>query len=111
MAQALQTPEYGRPLALGAAVQDAVRRKELIQLKEFLDAKQSVYATSWIPTPWQVLSWGLRALGVLGDGTDEGRVERAEFVVVGLVEVSFMTYRKGLGLGCDVLMLVLLGCV
>lgn len=100
LAQALQTPEYGRPLALGAAVQDAVRRKELIQLREFLDAKGSVYAKSWVPTPWQVLSWGLRALGVLGDGMEEGKVEKAEFVVLGLVEVSFFRCGCRWDLGC-----------
>ena len=93
LAQALQTAEYGRPLALGAAVQDAVRRKELIQLGEFLDARGSVYASSWIPTAWQVLSWGLRALGVLGDGAE--RVERAEFVVLGLLEVSCLSCGSG----------------
>jgi charged multivesicular body protein 7 len=81
---------------LGAAVQDAVRRKELIQLKEFLEAKGSVYASSWIPTPWQVLSWGLRALGVLGDGTE--RVEKAEFVVLGLLEVSSIYSGRWVGL-------------
>ena len=80
-------------------MQDAVRKKELIQLQEFLDAKTSVYASSWIPTPWQVLSWGLRALGVLGDGTEEGRVEKADFVVVGLVEVSLLQSGRINGFG------------
>ena len=80
-------------------MQDAVRKKELIQLQEFLDAKTSVYASSWVPTPWQVLSWGLRALGVLGDGTEEGRVERADFIVVGLVEVSLLQSGRIYGFG------------
>ena len=67
-----------------------MKRKDLIQLKEFLDAKQSVYAKSWIPTPWQVLSWGLRQLGVIGDGTEglDERVATADFVVMANVEVS-----------------------
>jgi charged multivesicular body protein 7 len=66
-----------------------VKKKDLIQLKEFLDAKQSVYAKSWIPTPWQILSWGLRQLGVLGDGTEgmDERVATADFVVMANVEV------------------------
>lgn len=68
-----------------------MKKKDLIQLKEFLDAKQSVYATSWIPTPWQILSWGLRQLGVIGDGTEglDERVATADFVVMANVEVSF----------------------
>ena len=72
---------------MGAAIQDGVRKKDLIQLKEFLDAKQSVYATSWIPTPWQILSWGLRQLGVVGDGMDE-KVASADFVVLANVEAA-----------------------
>ena len=78
-----------------------MRRKELIQLGEFLDAKGSVYASSWIPTAWQVLSWGLRALGVLGDGAE--RVERAEFVVLGLLEVSSVYSGGWVGLGWEML--------
>lgn len=68
-----------------------MKKKDLIQLKEFLDAKQSVYAKSWIPTPWQIFSWGLRHLGVIGDGTEgmDERVATADFVVMANVEVSF----------------------
>lgn len=68
-------------------IEDAVRKKEFIQLREFLDAKQSVYARSWIPTPWQVVSWTLRQLGVGGQAGDD-RLVAADFVVMGNVEVS-----------------------
>ncbi|KAK3712850.1 hypothetical protein LTR37_008941, partial [Vermiconidia calcicola] len=86
--RALQTQEYGRPLALGAAIEDAVKKKDLIQLKEFLDAKQSVYAKSWIPTPWQVVSWTLQKLGVAGGGSADDRLVAANFVVVANVEAA-----------------------
>lgn len=87
MAKALQTQEYGRPLALGAAIEDAARKKEFIQLKEFLDAKQSVYAASWIPTPWQIVSWTLKQLGLVRDGSNNDRLVAADFVIMANVEV------------------------
>lgn len=73
-----------------------MRKKDLIQVKEFLDAKQSVYAKSWIPTPWQVVSWTLRQLGVVG-GSDagDGKVVVADFVVMANVEVCLAGSDKG----------------
>jgi charged multivesicular body protein 7 len=90
VSRALQTQQYGRPLALGAAIEDAVRKKEFIQLKEFFDAKQSVYAKSWIPTPWQIVNWTLRQLGVVGGATNDDRLVAADFVVMANVEVSII---------------------
>lgn len=75
-------------MALGAAIEDAARRKELIQLKEFLDAKNSVYTKSWIPTPWQVVSWGLRKLGVMGGEGVEDKLVAGDFVIMANVEVG-----------------------
>ena len=88
LSRALQIQEFGRPLALGAAIQDAVRKKDLIQLKEFLDAKQSVYAKSWIPTPWQIVSWTLRQLGVMGEESADDKLVAADFVVMANVEAA-----------------------
>lgn len=98
--RALQTQEYGRPLALGAVLEDAVKKKEIIPLREFLERRESVYLKSWIPTPWEVLAWGLRQIGVFGDGSGgEDRLVKGEFVVVGNVEVSVL-FLGGLGRGC-----------
>lgn len=86
--QQLQTQEYGRPLALGAVLEDAVRKKELMRLRDFLESKESIYQKSWLPTPWQVMTWSLRQLGVLGEGGDrEDRLVKGQFVVVANVEV------------------------
>lgn len=66
---------------------DAVRRKELVPLKDFLDSKNSIYAKSWVPTPWQVFSWGLKQLGVMGGESAEDRLVAGNFVVMANVEV------------------------
>lgn len=88
LARALQTQELGRPLALGTVIDEAVRRKELIPVKEFLEAKESIYAKHWLPTPWQVMSWGLRQLGVIGGDSSEDKLVRGEFVIMDNLEVS-----------------------
>ncbi|KAK1076018.1 hypothetical protein LTR33_009319 [Friedmanniomyces endolithicus] len=82
----LQTTEFGRPLALGSVLEDAVRKGQLIPVREFLDAKKSVYAKSWVPTPWQVVSWSLRQLGVTGREGVEDRLVKGDFVVMANVE-------------------------
>jgi len=65
-----------------------VRRKELIPLSDFLSSKQSVYAKSWLPTPWQVMSWGLRQLGVVGREGAEDKLVTGNFVVMANVEAA-----------------------
>ncbi|KAI4726126.1 hypothetical protein E4T49_06057 [Aureobasidium sp. EXF-10728] len=64
LSRALNSSRWGRPLALGAVIQDAVDKREFIPLDDFLSATKSVYAKSWIPSPWQVVSWGLKQVGV-----------------------------------------------
>lgn len=91
LARGLQTQEFGRPLALGAVIEDAVKRKELVPLNEFLEARQSIYAKSWIPTPWQVVSWGLRHIGLMGGQSAEDRLVTGNFVIMANVEVSHAT--------------------
>ncbi|KAF2772895.1 hypothetical protein EJ03DRAFT_341493 [Teratosphaeria nubilosa] len=89
LAQALTTAEHGRPLALGSVIEEAVRKNELVPMQEFLDGKGSIYAKSWVPTPWQVLSWGLRQLGVLADGNGaEDKLVRGDFVIMANVEAA-----------------------
>lgn len=87
LSRSLQTQEFGRPLALGAVLQDAVERKELVPLAEFLNAKKSIYAKTWIPTPWQAVSWGLKQLGVMGGESVEDKLVAGSFVVMANVEV------------------------
>jgi charged multivesicular body protein 7 len=87
LSRSLQTQEFGRPLALGAVLQDAVERKELVPLAEFLNAKKSIYAKTWIPTPWQAVSWGLKQLGVMGGESVEDQLVAGNFVVMANVEV------------------------
>lgn len=89
LSKALQTQEFGLPLAIGAVIQDAVDKKELVPLKEFLNTQKSIYAKSWVPTPWQAVSWGLRQLGVMGGEPTEDKLVAGSFVVMANLEVRW----------------------
>jgi charged multivesicular body protein 7 len=91
LARELQSKQWGRPMALGAVVRDAVAKKELIPASDFLKSKTSIYHKSWIITPWQVLEWGLRQVGLMGGGgsvASNDAVAVGNFVIVENVEVS-----------------------
>ncbi|KAJ4368188.1 hypothetical protein N0V83_006544 [Neocucurbitaria cava] len=88
LARALQHPQYGKPTCLPAVFHEAVQNKEMIPLKDFLNAKESIYKTSWIPSPWKVLRWSLRQVGVLGELKSPDKLEVGNFVVVKNIEIA-----------------------
>jgi charged multivesicular body protein 7 len=67
---------------------EAVQKKEMIPLKDFVNSKESIYKTSWIPSPWKVLQWGLRQVGVLGQPQSPDKLGAGNLVVVKNVEVA-----------------------
>ncbi|KAF2143626.1 uncharacterized protein K452DRAFT_267860 [Aplosporella prunicola CBS 121167] len=89
----LTSKDFGRPLALGAVLQDAVARREMVPLKEFLAGTTSIYARGgWSISPWGVVTWGLRQLGgVLGAGGATNKLVAGEYVVVPNVEAVATT--------------------
>ncbi|KAI0005280.1 Snf7-domain-containing protein [Xylariaceae sp. FL0662B] len=88
--RALESKQFGRPLALGTVLQDAVATGEMLPLQQFLRAQQSIYRRSWGSMPWAVLAWGLRQVGLLGlvgSGAGDG-VPKGQFVVLANVEAA-----------------------
>lgn len=57
-------------------------------MRDFVSAKESIYKHSWIPSPWQVLRWGLRQTGILGQPQAAAKLGTESFVVVKNVEVA-----------------------
>lgn len=88
LARALQHPQYGKPTCLPAVFHEAVQKKEMILLKDFLNSKTSIYKTSWIPTPWSALQWSLRTVGVLGKAAPPDKLAVKNYVVLKNVEVA-----------------------
>ncbi len=56
----------------------------MIPRRDFLASKKSIYARNWVPSPWSLLSWGLKTIGLLGEESWDinGRLRMGELVVV-----------------------------
>lgn len=88
--RALESKQYGRPLALGAVIREATQERDLIPVQDFLKANESIYYKPWSSIPWSVASWGFRHLGLTGAFTFGGddRLPGGQFVVVANVEAA-----------------------
>ncbi|OIW32158.1 hypothetical protein CONLIGDRAFT_652952 [Coniochaeta ligniaria NRRL 30616] len=90
LVRALESKQFGRPLALGVVFAEALSAKEIMTLPEFLKAKESVYHKPWtITSPWALAAWTLRQLGVtdvLGRAGD--RVPEGQFVILANLEAA-----------------------
>lgn len=69
-------------------MQDAVEKGDLIPLDHFLQSQKSVYAKSWIPSPWQVMGWGLKQVGLSSLFGSSDKLSVGNFVVMANVEVD-----------------------
>jgi charged multivesicular body protein 7 len=83
---ALETKEWGRPLALGAVIREAVSKKEMVPAQEFLSAQTSIYHKSWALKPWELLSWGLRQLGLAGGQDGEDKLPIGRLAILANIE-------------------------
>ncbi|KAI0380381.1 Snf7-domain-containing protein [Hypomontagnella monticulosa] len=89
--RSLESKQFGQPLALGTVLQDAVTNGEMMPLKQFLAAKESIYHRSWSSLPWAVVSWGLRQAGI-GGPTDN--IPAGQFVVLQNLEVVAKAFSE-----------------
>ncbi|KAJ0118961.1 snf7 family protein [Diaporthe amygdali] len=88
--RALESKQYGRPLALGAVIREATQERDLIPIQDFLKANESIYHKPWSSIPWSIASWGFRHLGLTSAFTFGGdeRLPGGQFVVVANVEAA-----------------------
>lgn len=86
--RALESKQYGRPLALGAVIREAMQQKDLIPFQDFVTSKESIYHKSWASIPWAVAAWGFRQLGLTGAFTfgSDDRLPGGQFVVIANLE-------------------------
>ncbi|KAL8298352.1 hypothetical protein RB597_006805 [Gaeumannomyces tritici] len=98
--RALESRQYGRPLALGVAVNEAIAAGDLIPLPQYLAAKQSILARpassfSLASVPWTVLSWGARQVGAatgLSGGGVSDKLPKTRLVVLSNVEAAAKSF-------------------
>ncbi|KAL9622203.1 MAG: hypothetical protein Q9160_003386 [Pyrenula sp. 1 TL-2023] len=72
LVRALADSKYGRPMGLGAVFEESVQDGLMIPLQDFINSKDSIYSRSWLPSPRQVLNWGLRQIGLASAGYNSG---------------------------------------
>ncbi|KAI0173273.1 Snf7-domain-containing protein [Hypoxylon sp. FL1284] len=89
--QSLETKQFGRPLALGTALQDALANEEMMPLQQFLKAKESIYHRSWGTLPWTVMSWGLRQVGIRGPGDN---IPKGQFVMLQNLDIVSRAFSE-----------------
>ncbi|KAI1452737.1 Snf7-domain-containing protein [Annulohypoxylon moriforme] len=89
----LQSKQFGRPLALGTVLQDAIANGEMMSLQQFLKAKESIYYRSWGSIPWSVMSWGLKQVGIGGPGDS---LPRGQFVVLQNLELVAKSFTEAI---------------
>lgn len=88
LARALQHPQHGKPTCLPAVFHEAVQRREMLPQQDFLSAKESIYKTTWLPSPWKVFQWSLRQVGVLSEIQSPDKLKEGSFVVMKNVEAA-----------------------
>lgn len=95
--RALETKEWGRPLALGTVIKEAIDKGEMMPLQDFMTASESIYKKSWSIRPWGILSWGLRQLGVVGGLSGEDPLPNGKLVILANVEEASKNVSSKVG--------------
>ncbi|KAJ7087847.1 Snf7-domain-containing protein [Mycena epipterygia] len=98
----LRVSGVGKPLALATVVAELRTQKLLFTRSDFLNSKESVYDSGWLPgriaayVVGKPLWWALEQLGVVGEegfvsnarGTEKDTTWWGDYVVVSLVEAA-----------------------
>ncbi|MCJ1423124.1 hypothetical protein MMC29_001005 [Sticta canariensis] len=84
--QSLETREFGRPLALGTVIDEAVLHQHLIPVEEFLHNSSSIYDQGWFVRPRWLLLWGYRQLGATLRTSASTKMQNGRYVIVEIME-------------------------
>ncbi|GIC85789.1 putative vacuolar sorting protein SNF7 family protein [Aspergillus udagawae] len=106
--RALEIPEYGRPVALGAVLDEAIRKHTMVPLQVFKASPLSLQQRQWriinpgALSPWNVMTWGMKRLRgfVIGSDTPEtsARLQVQELVLIeNLKEAADRVVKQTLG--------------
>ncbi|EEQ31054.1 SNF7 family protein [Microsporum canis CBS 113480] len=102
----LEMREWGRPLSLQCAIDEAIRSGNMIFLDTFLNSQTSPFKSGWLrlpspPSLSQVVTWGMKqARGlVMGSDSDHlagtGMLQTSELVLVDNVKQAASRLMKG----------------
>lgn len=86
--RSLEYKQYGRPIALGSVVKEAVSEKQFFPLDEFLRSRESIYSRSWTAVPKSVVSWAFQQLWSSDSAKGDEGLPQGRFVVLKNVEAG-----------------------
>ena len=75
-------------------VQEGIAKGVLVPEKEFLSARESVYASRWRLNPLELVGWGLRRLGLFGVPSNNLPRGEVRFVVLGNLEEASQRFES-----------------
>ncbi|KAI9375650.1 Snf7-domain-containing protein [Aspergillus egyptiacus] len=102
----LESPEWGKPVALPAVFEDAMWNRTMVPLQLYKASGASLRKPQWglIDTtalsPWNVMAWGLKQIRgiVVGSGSDIPRLQPQELVLVeNLKEAGSKVVKRVMG--------------
>ncbi|KAL4931943.1 putative vacuolar sorting protein SNF7 family protein [Aspergillus undulatus] len=102
----LESPELGRPVALGSVVEDAMWKRTVVPVQLYKSSAASLRRPQWglIDTtalsPWNVMTWGLKQIRdvVVGSGSEGPKLHSQELVLVkNLQEAGEKLIKQALG--------------
>ncbi|KAJ5166030.1 hypothetical protein N7492_006326 [Penicillium capsulatum] len=102
----LETPEWGRPVALGTVFDEAMRKNHMVPLPVYKTNPGCLRKSQWrvlnpgALSPWNVMSWGARQLRgfVVGESESSPKLQGQELVLVeNLQEAADLAIKKATG--------------
>lgn len=86
--RALESRQFGQPLALGTVVRESVGASAMFPVPTFLQSQQSVFQKSWSGVPWAIMGWTLRQLGVVDPARGDDTLPKGQYVLLENVEAA-----------------------
>ncbi|RCI09005.1 hypothetical protein L249_4943 [Ophiocordyceps polyrhachis-furcata BCC 54312] len=91
--RALESRQYGQPLALGTVIGEAVSARDLILLRDFVHSPHPVRQRSWTDLPWSAVAWTLRQLGFTSASGDDV-LPTGKYVLIENLEAATETLAR-----------------
>ncbi|MCJ1413462.1 hypothetical protein MMC19_007567 [Ptychographa xylographoides] len=94
--RALETKEWGRPLALAPVIDEAISQGRMISVESFIKSPTSIYHRSWFILPWRLLSWSTYRIGLESPFSTSGTLQNERYVLVKNVEKAAVKVKAAI---------------
>ncbi|OAA46285.1 SNF7 family protein [Metarhizium rileyi] len=90
----LTSKYFGQPLALGAAVRQAIADGKFVPLHTFLQPHTATFTQSLSSISWNAAEWTFRQLGIKDMASSNDRVPVGQYVILGNLEAVFQEFKR-----------------